>query len=159
MAYKIFSSIEDFANLFRSFHYAPDTETRNRLVKSAPFPPGTSVVFKVRNSDTLDQDRIHLPLSLAPRLDRAYGVIASIKPSIASANTHYPACAQVLLRLPRWDDVAKASRSLYVRTNAHTAGFAPRIAHNANFTLRRGDVITGIIYRPLFPLTQHQYLG
>ena len=154
MVYKIFSSVEDFANLFRSFHYAPDTDARSRLVKSAPFPPGTSVTFKVKKSETLDQDRIHLPLALTSRLDRVYGIIASIKPSYKSANTHYPACAQVLLRLPWWDDDSKASRSLYVRTNAHTAGFAPRIAHNASFTMRRGDVITGLIHRPSSPLTQ-----
>ena len=151
MVYKIFSSVEDFANLFRSFHYAPDAEKRSQLVKNAPFPPGTTISFKVKNSETLDQDRLHLPLSIASRIDRVFGVIASIKPSVTSANTHHPACAQVLLRLPWWGDASKASRSMYVRTNAHTAGFAPRIAHNATFTMRRGDIVSGIIYQLISP--------
>ena len=156
MVYEIRSTPLDTAELLKSLHAAPDLATRNKMIQESPLPRGCSISLKREKSDLHDQDRICLPRLLALEMDRVWGVIVAIKPETFSANSFSPACAQVLLKIPFWDDDAHSYRSFFARTSAYFANFAPRCPDNMAWTLSRGDVVSGILQRLFYTLCRTQ---
>ena len=156
MPYEIDSLPSDTADLFRSFHRAPDASSKRKLILDAPLPEGCGISLKMPRSDTLDQDRINLPQSVARSMDRVYGRVISIREERDSANTLTRASANVLLRISFWDANAYAYRSFFVRSNAYFSNFAPRQPDQMSWNLVRGDLITGILQRPFIPPTKQR---
>ena len=66
----IFSTPKDTADLMRWFNAAPNIDARSARVADAPLPTGSSLMFKVKNSDVFDQDRLHLGSDLAAGMRR-----------------------------------------------------------------------------------------
>ena len=146
MVYEVFSSPADTASLFRSFHRAAPSE-RAALIRDAPLPRGASVALKVEKSSIFDQDRLNLGQRDAARTDRIWGMVVHINPASGSANTWTPACAQVMFRFCWFDDFDRCKRSIFLRTSAYTASFAPRVVSDQPRNLRRGDLVSGLLHR------------
>ena len=151
MPYEITSLPADTADLFRPFHRAPDAAIRRRLIVDSSLPEGCEVSLKVSKSETHDQDRLNLPQSIALSLDRVWGRAISIREETDTANTDTRASANVLLRIPFWDAKAYAYRPVFVRSTAFFSNFAPRCPDNMKWNLVRGDLISGILQKPLIP--------
>ena len=147
MTYERYSDPADTAALFRSFRTAPTKAARDALVKCAPLPVGSSICFRVDKSETLDQDRLNLPKGHAASMDKVRGIVAAIKDASSSANTHTPACLQVLPKISWWGREESRNRSVFVRTNAYSAGFTPRVITCHPHNVARGDIIFGLIHR------------
>ena len=148
MVYEITSTPRETADLFRSFHAAPDTATRRSLIEEAVLPSNSRVELKVKGSAVFDQDRINLSRSMAKQIDKVWGLVVSLRPEVTSANTDSPACAQVLIRIPFWDQTAYAYRSLFARINTFFADFAPRQPDSLDWAISRGDIVCGLVQRP-----------
>lgn len=151
MVYEVKTTPRDIADLFRSFHNAPDYATRQRRMETAELPSGSRIELKVDRSETMDQDRLCLPKDMALSIDKVWGLVVSLRPENSSANTNSPACAQVLLRFPYWEEKAYGYRSVFVRVNAFFADFAPVQPDKLDWTLTRGDIVCGLVQKPLIP--------
>ena len=145
MVYNVWSTPADTAQLFRDFHSAPNRVERGRLIRAAPLPAGAVLSLKQSKSETLDQDRLNLPKAFAERVDRVFGVVTHINAAEDSANTWKPACAQVMTRFSWWGPYHRCKRSVFLRTNAYSAHFAPRVVSNQPRHLARGDLVTGLV--------------
>ena len=147
MVYEILKIPEDTADLFRSFRAAPDFTIRRRLIRDAPLPKGCTFSLKVNRSETLDRDRINLPLEVARAMGKVWGVVISIRGGTDSANTDSPASGQILPKIPFWGNDRLAYRSVFVRSAAYFANFTPRQPDNLSWNITRGDVISGLLQR------------
>ena len=147
MVYTVYSSPEDTASLFRALHNANTPAERARLTAIAEFPRGSSVSLKVPRSEVFDQDRLNLGISFAQSLDKIFGVVVNLLPASGSANTLTPACAIVMFKFCWYDDHESCNRSLFLRTSAYAASFAPRVVSPEYRNLRRGDFVCGLLHR------------
>ena len=147
MTYERYSDPADTAALFRSFRAAPTRAARDELVKAAPLPIDSWIVFRIDKSETHDQDRLHLSKRHAESIDKVWGVVVGIKDAFSSANTHTPACLQVLLKISWFSRDEGFNRSVFVRTNAYSAGYTPRTATGHHHNVARGDIVCGLIHR------------
>ena len=154
--------------MFKRFDAIKGLSDQDKFVKTAPLPVGCRITFRDRLNVNHDQNRIHLSRADAEKYDRVWGVVVSLKPEKAdkrSKNTETPVCAQVMLRISWWGPSSEAYRSLFVRTSAYAANWAPRNNAHTSCNLVRGDLISGVIQRhnplivmcdilsfPLFPL-------
>ena len=68
-------------------------------------------------------------------------------------------CAQVMLRLSWWDSASENYRSVFARTSAYASHYTPRTASKRGCNLVRGDIISGIIQKPLISLIAFQGKG
>lgn len=122
---------------------------RLRLLRTAPLPKGSGLIFRIRDSTTFDHDRLNLSLLGATRFSRAWGIVASLRNEVKSANTTAPASAQIWLRLPWRDLDDDVYRSFFVRTTAYSASYTPRyINGNTACNLTVGDVVSGVLEKP-----------
>ena len=158
MVYEYITSPEDIATLFKEFHRAPDFVSRQRAIREAPLPKDCNIALKIPRSKIHDQDRLNLSKSMASLLDKVWGIVISIRGEEDSANTDTPASANVLLKIPFWDDESRCYRSIFVRAIAFFAGFCPRISTNSAWSIKRGDIIFGILQR-LLTFPKYESLG
>ena len=148
MVYTVWSTPADTAALFTAFHQAPNREALQRLIQDSPIPAGSVLSLKRAKSEVFDQGRLNLSKSLAGRVDRVFGVATHINSADDSANTWTPACAQVMFRYSWWDYADRCNRSVFLRANAFSAHFAPRVVSNQPRHLIRGDFASGLVRRP-----------
>ena len=153
MVYELPSLPLGTSDLFRSFHRESDYHARRMLMETDLLPSGCAIELKVAKSDVFDQDRVNLPKAMAMSIDKVWGVVVSLKEETAnpSANTNSPASAQILIRLPFWDQALYGYRSFFARVTAFFADFAPRQPDNLAWTVTRGDVVCGLLQRPKYP--------
>ena len=152
MPYEITSTPWETAKIFKDLHRAEDFAARQRILLTAPLPEGCSATLKTPRSETLDQDRLNLPKDLAYSIDRVWGRVISLREEkVNSANTLIPGCADVLLRIPFWGGYKSAYRSVFVRTSAYLSNFAPRTPDHMDWTIARGDIVSGIVMRLTIP--------
>ena len=148
MPYSNYSTPGDAAFVMRRLKNARPGPERNALLRTAPLPPGSDLEFRDRSDDNRDQERLMLSKSMAYRMIRVWGIIASLRYEKRSRNTTTPASAQVLLRLSWLDTQEDCYRSFFVRTTAFAADYAPRISDRSPCNLTLGDIITGVLERP-----------
>ena len=109
----VFSDPCDTAAVIRPMHNAPGRETRDKRLRDAPLPRGSTLIMRIPRSETLDQDRLHLGRADATAIDRVWGLVVQINPEVGTANSDTPDGAHVVIRYTWLGAFDKCMRSPY----------------------------------------------